>query len=506
MSVDPSPTPEPSPRSRKRWWILALSVPLLVVVPLLLISCLGSGAREAQVFSQINSGLTNGGYHAVEEEEEEAEEEAEEDDSASSRLAPPSSPASPPPPPAGVTLPKEDAPDRGRAGDADEEELEAEEREFPDTDGGDGEGASGAPEPAARPQGRPAPLKAGERDDNELFEEYLRYLDTYRGPSARTIDVSERYLITVLNDQQHPLLDARVRIYDGREQLFEGRTYAGGQTIFLPRAYGVSPNTTEFRIVAEYGNDRAETTLSRSPRTPAQERVELVVADAQPPEDLHLDILFLLDTTGSMNDELSRIQETIDSIARRIDALTPRPVLRFGLVAYRDRGDDYITRRYDFTGDVDSFRRQLNSFSADGGGDTPESLNEGLHEAVQDVRWTSESAVRLIFLVADAGPHLDYEQDYDYAEEIQQAVTRGIKIYPIAASNTDDFAEYVFRQLAQQTLARFIFLTYQSGERSGTPGESTTLESGDQPYTVEQLDDLIVQVVQRELARASGQE
>jgi hypothetical protein len=480
MSVDPSPTPEPSPRSRKQWWILALSIPLLVVVPLLLISCLGSGAREAQVFSQINSGLTNGGdYHAI----EEAEEEAEEDDSASGRPAP-SSPASPPPPPAGVTLPKEDAPDRGRAGDADE----------------------GAPEPAARPQGRPAPLKAGERDDNELFEEYLRYLDTYRGPSARTIDVSERYLITVLNDQQHPLLDAQVRIYDGREQLFEGRTYAGGQTIFLPRAYGISPNTTEFRIVAEYGNDRAETTLSRSPRTPAQERVELVVAGAHPPEDLHLDILFLLDTTGSMSDELGRIQETIDSIARRIDALTPRPILRFGLVAYRDRGDDYITRDYDFTGDVDSFRRQLNSFSADGGGDTPESLNEGLHEAVQGVRWTSESAVRLIFLVADAGPHLDYEQDYDYAEEMQQAVSQGIKIYPIAASNTDDFAEYVFRQLAQQTLARFIFLTYQPGERSGTPGESTTLESGDQPYTVEQLDDLIVQVVQRELARASGQE
>ncbi|NJN65616.1 MAG: VWA domain-containing protein [Chloroflexaceae bacterium] len=318
--------------------------------------------------------------------------------------------------------------------------------------------------------------------------------------------MSERYLITVLNDRQHPLLDARVRIYDGQQQLFEGRTYAGGQTIFLPRASSASGNTAQFRIVAEYGNQQAETTVSRRTQAPTQESIELVVAGSRPPEDLHLDILFLLDTTGSMGDELGRIQETIDSIAQRIDALTPRPILRFGLVAYRDREDAYVTRSYDFTPDVSSFRQQLNSFSADGGGDTPESLNEGLHEAVQGVRWDSENAVRLIFLVADAGPHLDYEQDYDYANEIQQAVAGGIKIYPIAASNTDDFAEYVFRQLAQQTLGRFIFLTYQPGESSGTPGESTTLQSGDQPYTVEQLDDLIVQVVQRELAMASGQE
>jgi hypothetical protein len=107
-------------------------------------------------------------------------------------------------------------------------------------------------------------------------------------------------------------------------------------------------------------------------------------------------------------------------------------------------------------------------------------------------------------LVADAPPHLDYEQDYDYIQEARAAVARGIKIYPIAASNSGPQAEYIFRQLAQQTLGRFIFLTYQEGQSGGAPGESTTLDAGKQDYTVERLDELIVQVIKRELAAAVG--
>jgi Mg-chelatase subunit ChlD len=350
-----------------------------------------------------------------------------------------------------------------------------------------------------RPQGRPAPLKAGERDDNAQFEEYLRYLDTYQGEPARQVDVRERYLITLLDNDQQPLLDATVRIYADEQQIFSGRTYAGGKTIFLPGARDVSENTTQFRLVAEKGEAQVEMMFERG----ARERIEVALKDATMSEELRLDVLFLLDTTGSMEDELSRIQETIDSIAQRIDSFTPRPVLRFGLVAYRDRGDAYVTRTYDFTSDVATFRKLLNSFTADGGGDTPESVNEALHAAVQEVQW-AEEAVRLIFLVADAGPHLDYENDYDYTEEIQQAVAKGIKIYPIAASNTDPFAEYVFRQMAQQTLARFLFLTYQQGQEGGVPGESTSLQAGEQTYTVDRLDDLIVQVIQRELAAVRG--
>jgi hypothetical protein len=362
-----------------------------------------------------------------------------------------------------------------------------------------GGGPANPPVRAANQQGG-APLKAGDVDDNADFAQYLEYLNSYSGPPARRVDVAERYLITVVNEQQQPVLDARVRLFDGQQQVFEGRTYAGGKTIFFPRAIQLSGNANTLRLQVEKGNSVAEGQLTRG--QDGEQTVVLRGAAALPATP-RLDVLFLLDATGSMGDEIGQIQNTIASIAERIDRIDPRPELRFGLVAYRDRGDEYITRAYDFTPDVAQFQQLLSSVRADGGGDTPESLNEGLHQAVQGVNW-ADDAVRLAFLVADAPPHLDYQQDFDYVQETRQAVARGIKLYTIAASNSDDQAEYVMRQLAQQTLAHFIFLTYQPGQNAGAPGDTTVHHVDPEAFTVERLDDLVVQAIEREMAAARG--
>jgi uncharacterized protein YegL len=364
-----------------------------------------------------------------------------------------------------------------------------------------------APEIAARPSPVAPPrtddqqqfvaLKAGEVDDNADFASYLAYLRTYNGPPARQVDVADRFILTVVNDKQQPVLDARVRLFDGDRQIFEGHTYAGGKTIILPNTLGVAGNQS-LRLLVDKGNSTAQA----QPQF-AQETQTVVLPSAEAlPQTTRLDVLFLLDATGSMGDEIGQIQNTIVSIAERIDQIKPRPELRFGLVTYRDHGDEYVTRVNDFTADVGAFRQILLNVSAGGGGDMPEALNEGLHAAIQEVHWDTD-AVRLTFLVADAPPHLDY-QDYDYVQETQMAVAQGIKVYTIAASNSDDEAEYVFRQLAQQTLAHFIFLTYQPGQESGPPGDTTTHSVDPQSFTVERLDDLVVQVVQRELAQAIG--
>jgi hypothetical protein len=167
------------------------------------------------------------------------------------------------------------------------------------------------------------------------------------------------------------------------------------------------------------------------------------------------------------------------------------------MVTYRDRGDAFVTQTYEFTPDVQEFSQKLSGVYADGGGDTPESLNEALHEAVNGVEWRGGETVQLIFLVADAPPHLDYAQDYDYAVEMDNAARRGIKIFPIASSGLDDQGEYVFRQLAQYTQGRFIFLTYVGPTNGGAPGDETTHHVDD--YSVENLDDLLVRLVQEEL-------
>lgn len=357
---------------------------------------------------------------------------------------------------------------------------------------------SAAPGPE-RPLGQEASLRAGEIDDNAALADYLLYLQGYGGGGVRVADIDERYIISVLDDNQRPVLDARVTVYDGERPVFNGRTYAGGRTIFMPRLFDVA-NADQFRVVAEYGQASAETIFQRG----EQANLELGLRGVAQDPTLRLDLLFLLDTTGSMGDELSKVQATIDSIAQRIDGFTPRPSIRYGLVAYKDIGDEYVTRQGDFTSDLTAFREQLGQLSADGGGDTPEALDEALYDAVVRASWSEQPAVRLVFLVADAAPHVDRETQFTYLDGTREAVARGIKLYPIAASNTDEPAEYVFRQLAQQTMAGFVFLTYQPGASSGAPGESTSLEAGEQPYTVERLDDLIVSIVERELAAAIG--
>ena len=211
-----------------------------------------------------------------------------------------------------------------------------------------------------------------------------------------------------------------------------------------------------------------------------------------------LDVLFLLDSTGSMSDEIRQIKTTLDSIAQRVSELPSHPDLRFAMVSYRDRGDDYVTRLYDFESSVESFRRSIQGVRADGGDDYPESMNQALHEAVNDAGWRRDS-IRLIFLVADAPPHLDYPQDEDYAVEMVRARQKGIKIFSVASSGLDEQGERVMRQIAQQTMGRFLFILYSSGPQ----GKLDTPHDVEQ-YSVDRLDDLIVGLIEDELA-ALGQ-
>jgi hypothetical protein len=106
--------------------------------------------------------------------------------------------------------------------------------------------------------------------------------------------------------------------------------------------------------------------------------------------------------------------------------------ISIGLVAYRDRGDKYITRVIDLSSDLDSVYAQLMDFVANGGGDGPESVNQALYDAVHRISWSQDKdAFQVIFLVGDAPPHMDYQDDVKYPESIQAAVSKGILVNTI---------------------------------------------------------------------------
>ncbi len=398
---------------------------------------------------------------------------------------------------------------------------------LPDTGGGTTGGGGGLPPsgtavavvpatmmpPTLPAQPQLNPLNAGEIDDNAMWDNYLRYRNNFlqTGISVNDVDVTNRKIITVTDAQGLPLLGATVQIFDEQTLIAESTTYADGRTLFFPNRYALSANTQSYRLVVR--KDNAEQLLSLDPNGASQIGVQLTDVN-QNRQNVTLDVLFLLDATGSMADEIQQLQNNLLWISSQIDALGGVNV-RYGLVTYRDRGDAYVTQSYEFTPDVNIFQASLNSVRADGGGDTPESLNEALHQAVQNMAWRDNDTVKLVFLVADAPPHLDYPDDFNYAEEMLIALANGIKIHPIASSGLDQQGEYIFRQIAQTTFGHFIFLTYDGGVPGttgddrpdlgvGNPDSADGVLDGD-GYTVERLDEIVLRLITDELAILRGE-
>lgn len=153
-----------------------------------------------------------------------------------------------------------------------------------------------------------------------------------------------------------------------------------------------------------------------------------------------IEVGFVLDTTGSMADLIDGAKKKIWSIANAIVDKNPDAEIRMGLVGYRDIGDEYVTRHFPLTTDIQNIYAELLRFTANGGGDMPESVNEALDVAVTRLGWTdsgqSGGAVsRILFLVGDAPPHMDYAQDRKYPEVIREAVSKGIIVNTVQAGN-----------------------------------------------------------------------
>ena len=175
-----------------------------------------------------------------------------------------------------------------------------------------------------------------------------------------------------------------------------------------------------------------------------------------------IDVVFALDTTGSMGGLIQAAKEKIWSIATTMAQAKPAPEIRMGLVAYRDRGDEYITRVIDLSADLDSIYATLMDFRANGGGDGPESVNQALHDAVHQISWSQEKdAYKVVFLVGDAPPHMDYQDDVKFPQTLKAAQSRGIVVNTIQAGNNGSTRD-VWMKIAQAGYGQYAQVS-QSG-------------------------------------------
>lgn len=334
-------------------------------------------------------------------------------------------------------------------------------------------------------------LKAGSVDDNARFTDYMAYRKAYTGGAMRALDVSERHVIRVVDSTGKAVANADVTVALGTQVVFKGKSYANGELLFHPKAFDGAAQAEGYTVTATRGELTQSGTYARDQE--GAWKLQLASPVAKGP--VKLDVLFLIDATGSMGGEIQRLQDTIKTVSSRIQGLDTQPSVRYGLVAYRDQNEEYVTASADFTASVADFKASLDKVEAAGGGDKPEDVESGLAKAVNGASWGQDS-VRLVFLVADAAPHIDYPQSTPYTTSVKKAAEKGIKLFPIGCSSLEPEGEFAFRQLAQFTMGQYLFITRGGDERSGGGGAaSATVDK----FQEGRLDDIVVDLVKAEL-------
>jgi len=342
-------------------------------------------------------------------------------------------------------------------------------------------------------------LKAAYSDDNKQFNYFVNFLEEFKSARHFTLNVKERIFLKIQDGNGKSLPGAAVKIYDSGSLIEEGKTFADGSYLFFPSSYNQSKD--EFKVSVKYGKMEKEFSVKRD-----GDRAITVKLDGDRGEfsKVPVDIVFVLDTTGSMGEEINRLKRTIEIINLNITSLSSKPKVRFGMVLYRDRGDAYVTKVIPLTEDLERFRTDLNVVGADGGGDGPEDLQSALQDTVQKIEW-SEDGIRLGFVITDAAPHLDYGQQFTYVHSAKNAKKRAIKLFTIGTGGLDINGEYVLRQIAQYTYAKYIFLTYgEKGESAGGAPGAVSHHTGSN-FKTDKLEAIVIRIAKEELSHLTDQ-
>ncbi|SDW42759.1 VWA domain-containing protein [Paenibacillus sp. CF384] len=334
-------------------------------------------------------------------------------------------------------------------------------------------------------------LTAGESDDLTSWKEWVRLLNSGEGRELQSYwsVFPQNRLEVVVTGGGKPVSDAEVSLVDDDgDTVWESRTNIDGEASAYAGLFDEQQNQERYGVIIRSGNQEKQYENVQIPRGSAL-RVDL---NEQVKPSLGVDLMLVVDTTGSMQDELDFLKSELkDVVARVLKNNGQQLDIQVSTNFYRDRSDKYLVKDYPFTKDIDTAVKQISQQEAAGGGDFPEAVDEALENAIDDHKWSGDARARLLFLVLDAPPHHERKVTKRIHELMESAAAEGIRIIPIASSGVDVQTEYLMRFMATATGGTYLFLT----DHSGIGNDHMEPAVGE--YEVKRLNDLLVEVISR---------
>lgn len=343
-------------------------------------------------------------------------------------------------------------------------------------------------------------LTAAAWDDNEYFEMYkdLFKAGTEADEQGGTEAVPAGKFFAFLQNHWNFYAHNRVKV-----SVTHGGLPVAGATVVFENESGAkefsavsgSDGVAYLFTAAESGTVRVtsgETELEVA-FTEEEREIEVSLDGEVAPKENKIQIMFVIDITGSMGDEHSYLKNELRNVIERISEKNEGAEIQVALLFYRDDGDNEKFAYYDFANATDeqslnNIIKNLSKHHASGGGDYEEAVDEALALAVSK-DWADDSTTKLIFHLLDAPAHSTDKNKQLFSSAVMTACNRGIKICPILASGADTVCEYTMRQAALYTGGMFIFITDHSGIGN------SHLDPNIPNIVVEKLNDLLVRVI-----------
>ncbi len=331
-------------------------------------------------------------------------------------------------------------------------------------------------------------LTAGEWNDLDNWDFWLGLMQNKEWSDKQkhwNFYLTDRIPVTVKNKTGKLLNDISISLLSSSDnELWNAKTDVFGKAVLFASVF--DQQAIGMKIVIT--DSKGKTTDFNSFNV--NDENTLVINDT-PELSNNLDIMLVVDATGSMGDELEFLKNELKDIIEEAETKTPELQSRVGMVFYRDKGDQYLNRNFPFESDIEKVAENISKQKAGGGGDFEEAVEVALDEAVNNFSWNENARARLMFVILDAPPHHTNENLNRIQSSIINAAKKGIKLIPIAASGIDKNTEFLMRFMAITTNGTYVFLTDDSGI-----GESHLVPTTGK-YEVEFLNDLILRLIMK---------